>query len=713
MPNSSDNSNSPEKLDLTSLDVAAERRQQLRESLQEFCPEVFRDGGLVDFEALRRSLGDWVEPVRERFGLFWPGKAEAMRTIQAPSVATLRPMRDESVNFDATENMIIEGDNLEVLKLLQKSYYNKIKMIYIDPPYNTGKEFIYPDNFQEGLEEYLRYTGQTDEGGKKNQANTEREGRFHSKWLSMMYPRLYLARNLLREDGVIFVSIGADEESNLTLMMNEIFGEENFIEKIVWNKRIPKNDKGFGNIHEYILLYAKNSQSNHIFKGPKEGLDDIYYLVEECKRKNIEIKDAEIRLRQLYDKKGFDRGITLYNNLDRDFNIWGKINLSWPNGLTEGPRYKIRHPATGIPVTIPDRGWRWKEETFQDMLNGEVVKLHDDTYMQGQIWFGKDERTQPSYVRYLNDVQNILMKSIISLKSDGGIEVETLVGKNVFPYPKSKYLVAHCIQSITEHNTHDIILDFFTGSGTTAHAVLDLNNQDEGNRKFILVQLPEHTPADSAARKAGYPTIAHITRERVQRVINKLDQEDNDIGRPDQGLLLDKGKSSQDEAKQPQDRGFRSYHLATSNFKVWEGETLAYKMREAKEREEETGQPDVAVQALEEQLKLISDHVLAGRNKEDMLAELLLKIGYPLTSPVEHLQMGGNEVLAIDDRMILFCLDEAISLACVEEMAALRPSQIICLDKGFQGNDQLKVNAVQTVRAYNRNEEADIQFKTV
>lgn len=685
----------PEKLPLTSLNIAAERREQLKTAF----PEVFRDGDRIDFEALRRSLGDWVEPLRERFGLSWPGKAEAMRVIQSPSVGALLPQREESVRFDETENLIIEGDNLEVLKLLQKSYYNKIKMIYIDPPYNTGKEFIYPDNYQEGLEEYLRYSGQVDAEGRKYSANSEREGRYHSKWLSMMYPRLYLARNLLTDDGVIFVSIDDNEEPRLRMVMDEIFGEENFVAQFVWSAG-RKNDAKLVSIsHEYILSYAKDqmllNENNTVWRQKKKGLDDIYDFFRDSKKKyENDYEKMTQALRRWYKDIPASHPAKAhkhYNNVD-DKGIYFAADISWPGG--GGPKYTVLHPKTQKPVTIPSRGW----------MTNDPEKM-ERWIKEGRVHFGDDESSVPCIKAYLQDKEFQVPYSVFYQDGRSATKrLRSLLDDDVFEHPKDETVLLELIQFTS--NDNDIILDFFAGSGTTAHAVLDLNKQDNGNRKFILVQLPEPTES------AQYPTIAEITRERVRRVIQKMDAEDEAVAqKASQGSLLEGDAPT---ATAPALRGFRSYKLSTSNFKVWDGETLAAKARIAKEEAEARGEETSSVPSLiHEQLSLLADHVLKGRNKEDMLAELLLKTGWPLTEPVERLTMGGNEVFAIQGRMVLFCLDDAISLACIEEMASTRPLQIICLDKGFQGNDQLKVNAVQTVKAYNRNEETDIVFRTV
>ena len=478
----------------------------------------------VDFDQLRQELSESiVEGPQERYHLNWPGKREALLTANAPIAKTLRPCREESVDFDATQNLFIEGDNLEALKLLQETYLGKVKIIYIDPPYNTGSDLIYEDSFATDLDSYFLESNQKDDQGNRLVANTDSNGRFHSDWLNMIYPRLRLSRPLLREDGFIFISIGNDEVASLRKICDEIFGKQNFIECISWNKRIPKNDKGVGNIHEFILIYAKDATVAHELVMRKDGLEDIYELTEKLKKSKTPIPAAEKEIKKLYKKQGYDRGITLYNSLDDNYKLWGKINMSWPNANTFGPRYEVPHPITRSPVAIPDRGWRWKKETFWDAakLNKEgeyesIVRLHDGSVMCGRIWFARDEKTQPSSITYLDDVNTFLLRSILSLKSDGGIEVENMFeGKSYFSYPKPTSLLRVLVSSLKLENG-DIVLDYFAGSSTTAHAVMQVNAEDGVNRRFIMVQLDEPCDEDTQAYKAGFRNIADISKERSE-----------------------------------------------------------------------------------------------------------------------------------------------------------------------------------------------------
>ena len=334
----------------------------------------------IDFDMLKQELSSVVvEGPEERYQFTWPDKKKSILLANAPISATLRPCREESVDFDTTENLYIEGDNLDVLKLLQETYLGKIKMIYIDPPYNTGSDFVYEDDFAESTEEYLANSGQFDAEGNRLFENTESNGRFHTDWLNMIYPRLRIAKDLLSDDGVIFISIDGCESDNLKKICDEIFGESNFIDCITWNTRIPKNDnKGLGNIHQYIVVYAKNKDKNRQFIMQKDGLDEVFEFIDNLRKKGIPIPQAELELKKFYNKKGYDRGITLYNSLDDHYRPWGKINMSWPNSDTFGPKYDVLHPITKKPTKKPDRGWRWNKETFDGHLDYEhTIRRYD------------------------------------------------------------------------------------------------------------------------------------------------------------------------------------------------------------------------------------------------------------------------------------------------------------------------------------------------
>ena len=616
----------PEKLDLRSHDLAEDKRQEL---LRLF-PEIRTEGGKIDFERLKRVLGETVDVGKERYGLTWPGKADCFKTIQAPSLGTLRPCREESVDFDTTENLIIEGDNLEVLKLLQKSYLGKVKMIYIDPPYNTGKDFIYPDNYSESLLTYLEYTGQVDAEGKKFSTNTEADGRFHSKWLNMMYSRLFLARNMMREDGVIFVSIDDREVQNLRFLMSDVFGEENFVACCAWQKRYSRENRGaIGDAHEYIVVYARQPE---LFQ-EQRGL----------------ISPTEEQMR-------------VYKNPNDDpKGRWRSVPMT-AQGYRPNQMYEIEAPS-GAKHRPPD-GRCWS------MTEPEYLRLK----AAGRVYFGKEGASQPGIIRYLTEVEGLVPwtwwpSNEVGHTDEARKEIQEIFGsQTVYETPKPTRLLRRMLEIATRPD--DLVLDFFAGSGTTGHAVLDANEDDRGERRFVLVQLPE------ATGREDYPTIADIAKERVRRVIKKLNAEDS-------------GKLDLDSSEKP-DRGFRVYKLAESNFNPWNAEVP-----------HETP-------ALEKQLELHIDHIRPGLTAEDLLYEILLKSGYPLTTPVETIQLAGKGVHSVAGGALLVCLERELSLELIRAMAERKPSRVVCLDEGFAGNDQLKANAVQIFKT-----KGVTSFKTV
>jgi len=564
------------------------------------------------------------------------------------------------VDFDTTKNLFIEGDNLDALKLLQETYLGKVKLIYIDPPYNTGSDFIYDDDFAEDTESYLVRSNQRDEEGNRMVANTSANGRFHSDWLTMMYSRVKLARNLLRDDGAIFISIANDEFSNLKKICDEVFGESNFVECITWNKRIPKNDKGVGNIHDFVLVYVKDSNFPHQFFMAKEGLEDISELFASLKKKKMPLADAEQEVRKLYKKQGYDRGITLYNSLDQTYRLWGKINMSWPNAETFGPRYEVLHPTTGRPVKIPERGWRWKVATFDEAalrVDGKyqsVTKLADGSIRCGRVWFAEDERQQPSTITYLDEVNSFLLRSILSFKSDGGMEVEDLfAGKNFFSYPKPTSLIQALLGSKKCDNA-DIIMDFFAGSGTSAHAVLQLNAEDLIGRRFIAVQLPDLLDANSEAGKAGFKSIADVAKERIRRAGAKI-------------------KAENTTTSPNLDIGFRVLKIDTSNMK-----DVYYAPDEVKQG----------------QLEMLTDNIKEDRTPEDLLFQVLVDWGVDLALPITQETIAKKKVFFVDGNALAACFDPNITEELVKELAKKKPLRAVFRDSSY-GSDSVKINVEQ------------------
>ncbi len=512
--------------------------------LKKHFPNCFdRDGNFIQERMLEFVKENEIELSKESYSLNWLGKSYSRILANLPPKTLIYEDKEHNLQeqHKDSKNLLIKGDNLEVLKHLVNGYSEKIKMIYIDPPYNTGKDgFAYHDDRKFTKEQLSELASIDLDEAERILAYTGSEESSHSAWLTFMYPRLYVARELLREDGVIFISIDENELNQLKFICDEVFGERNFIENIVWNKRIPKNDKGIGNIHEYILVYAKTNEIKKEFLMRKEGIEDVYEYVEKLKKSNISIPEAEKSLKKFYKSNGYDRGITLYSSLNEEFRLWGKINMSWPNADTFGPTYEVLHPITKKPVKIPDRGWRWKEDSFDEAAkrqNGKYLEmnvLHDGSVVCGRIWFAKDENTQPSSIKYLDEVEEFLLRSIISTKSDGGVEVERLFdNKGYFSYPKPTTL-STTLFGAYESSDNDIYLDFFVGSGTTAHAIYKLNIEDGVQRNFICVQLDEKTDPKKEAYKAGYHSIFDITKARIlnagQTIKIEFSEYEGDLG---------------------------------------------------------------------------------------------------------------------------------------------------------------------------------------
>lgn len=473
-----------------STNISKQKREDLLAKIGELRTYVARSQDDENKGNLLTYLSELEKEIRSRkYGLVFEEHHESIDEILATHTPVLTEDTDLFIANGSQLNFLIEGDNLAALHLLQKTHKGAIQVIYIDPPYNTLKEgFTYSDTRVDS-----------------------NDGFRHSKWLSFMNQRLSIAKKLLTQEGVIFISVDENEFAQIKMLCDSVFGETCFIECLIWNKRVPKNDKGIGNIHEYILLYANNADYKYKFMMPKDGLDEINALMTECKKKKLSIQETERLLKSLYKKKVYDRAITLYNTVDEDYRIWGKINMSWPNGNTFGPRYDVIHPATKKPVRVPDRGWRWSEDTFNSVVDYDNVQTrYDGSYMCGGIWFSKDENMQPSSIKYLDEVDRMLLRSIISLKSDGSIELEKYFDKkSVFPYPKPIALMELLIDSIIYDKPESTILDFFAGSGTTAQAVMRLNSEQKSKHRFIICTNNENNICQE------------ITYERLKRSIEK------------------------------------------------------------------------------------------------------------------------------------------------------------------------------------------------
>jgi adenine-specific DNA-methyltransferase len=616
-----------------SLDIAREKREELESFLRTAFPEAVAEDR-IDYDQLKRALGAAVEPDRERFGLNWPGRADCMKVIQAPSTGTLKPEREKSFNWQETENLVIDGDNLEVLKLLQKSYFGRVKLIYIDPPYNTGGEFIYPDKYAENLDTYLHYTGQIDSDRRKFSTNSDTSGRYHSRWLNMMYPRLYLAKNLLADDGSIFVSIDSHEVHHLRCVLDQIFGEENYRTTISWQKRYTRsnNTVDFTEVVEYILVYSR-SPTFSVNLLPRT-------------------EDADAR----------------YTNPDNDARgVWKGASFLNPATPQERPNlaYPLKNPNTG-QVTHPTRSaWRRSKDAFEQLS------------AEGKLYWGPDGTAPvPSIKMFLSEARgltptNFWEHEYAGHTDEGTRDLDKLLPGRVFNNPKPVRLIQRVIEHVCDADS--LILDFFAGSGVTAEAVIRSNVETQSRRKFILVQLPEPCEDKAQATALGFETIADITRARVRAVIGEL------AGRTDTAGV---------------DLGYRAYRLDRSNFKEWNGAG--------------DGADDI-----EQRLDLHADHLDPKSTEEDILFELLLKDGFSPSAKVEVLSLAGKKVFAVANRALLVCLDKALTQEVLDAMADLEPGRVTCLDAGFQGNDQLKANAVQTFQARARSRETAIEFRTV
>ena len=622
----------------------------------------------INFEMLKQMLSPDVVDGDECYEFTWVGKKASIVEANKPIRKTLRPCPEESKDWDTTENLYIEGDNLEVLKLLQEAYLGKVKVIYIDPPYNTGNDFIYADDFMRSQEEENEQMGMYDEDENRLFKNTDTNGRFHSDWCSMMYSRLMLARNLLADDGAVFISIDNCEFEDLTQICNEVFGSTNFVDCITWNTRVPKNDnKGLGNIHQYILVYVKDSAYNRQFTMQKDGIDDVYDFCEKMKAKHIPIPEAEEELKKFYKRKNYDRGITLYNSLDENYQPWGKINMSWPNSDTFGPTYDVLHPATHLPTKKPDRGWRWNKETFERHLDYDhIIKRYDGSYICGDIWFAKDESTQPSSIKYLRDVGKMLLRTIISLKSDGGVELEEIFGgKSIFSNPKPTSLLKLLCNSIDEKD--GLFMDFFSGSATTAHAVMQLNAEDGGHRKFIMVQLPEPCDEKSEAYKAGYKNICEVGKERIRRAGERI-KEENPL------------------TTQDLDIGFRVLKLDDTN------------MKDVYYAADEYDQQNLA--------DMISN-IKEDRTDLDLLFGCLLDWGLPLSLPYTSEQIDGCTIHTYNDGDLIACFEPNIPESVVKEIAKRKPLRAVFRDSSF-ASSPAKINVFEIFKLYMPEDADDI-----
>lgn len=617
-----------EKMDGMSMDLIGENVEQLKKLFPEAVTE-----GKIDFEVLKALLGSEVEQRQEYYKFTWNGKEAARAHARTRSMGTLRPCVEESSGKDGTpgkfdsENLYIEGDNLEVLKVLQGPYHKRVKMIYIDPPYNTGHDFVYPDNFKDSIGNYKVLTGQTDDEGKSTRANPETSGRYHTDWLNMMYPRLILARNLLTDDGVIFISIDDCEMASLRKLCDNVFGEENFIDNIIWKKRYGggAKEKYLVSLHEYALMYCKNIDNISEFFIPlSQESADTYYSK----------KDEKYSIRGGYRTHPLEAGKAMD----------ARPNLIYPI------------PAPDGTMIMPKRQWLWgKERAYEALKNNEleILKGNNGEWIVSSKQYLKDENGNIRPGKMFSIVEDIYTQH-------GTNEIISILGNaKIFSYPKPSALIKRFLQLGSDS---DIVLDFFSGAASTAHAVMQLNAENGGNRKFIMVQLPEPCEEGTEAAKAGYKNICEIGKERIRRAAKKI-------------------RAENPLACQNQDMGFKVFKLDTSNLVPW----------------------NPNADELRENLLAAVDNVLADRSTQDLLYEVMLKCNLPLTLPIDEHKFGDNMVYVVGMGALAICLDTRIPQTIAEEIVKLRdeyapivPMQVVFRDNSF--DDISKTNALQILK---------------
>jgi adenine-specific DNA-methyltransferase len=652
-----------------SADIVAGNIAQLKALFPELITESADGTAVVNVDILKQLVGDkTVTDVEEKYGLNWHGKRRARQLALTPSTGTLRPCPEDSVDWDTTQNLMIEGDNLEVLKLLQKSYDGEAKLIYIDPPYNTGKDFVYPDNFQDSIKNYLELTGQA-EGGQRLSSNTESSGRFHTDWLNMMYPRLKLAQKLLKRDGAIFVSCDEGEQARLRLAMDEIFGEENFVADMVWAAGRKNDSRLISVSHEYIVCYARDkgylTEQKIEWRQRKKGLEDIYSQYEKLKREHgTDYAAMTAGLKKWYKELADShpaKSHKHYSQIDQR-GVYFPADISWPGG--GGPKYEVLHPTSKRPVKIPARGWITPDpEKMQSWI------------ADNRVHFGEDETSVPCLKSYLKDQEFQAPYSVFYQDGRAATKrLRELMGGDCFDFPKDETVLQELIGMMTSGN--DLIMDFFAGSGTTAHAVMAQNAIDTSNRRYILVQLPEPLdPANSDQKAAadycealGKPrNIAELTKERLRRAAAKVKSE----------FPTWNG-----------DTGFRVFKLDSSNIRAWEPK-----------------RDDLATSLFD-----ATEHLKSDRTEQDILFELLLKLGLDLTVPMETRNIAGKTVYSIGAGVLMVCLADKIASAEVEalstgivswhaELAPVGDTQLVFRDSAF-ADDAAKANCTAILQQH-------------
>jgi len=628
-----------DKLKLQTHNIVDENIKKIAELFPNCLTERLDENGkpevAIDFDMLRQELSkDIVEGPEERYQFTWPDKRNAIRLANAPTTDTLRPCREESVDFDNTQNLYIEGDNLEVLKLLRENYLGKVKMIYIDPPYNTGNDFVYNDDFAQTAGDYVHNSGQEDEEGNRLVANTESNGRFHTDWLNMIYPRLKVAKDLLSEDGVIFISIDEHESHNLRKICDEVFGIGNFIAQIVWEKRYTRsnNSKRFTTLTEPLLCYVKNSTN-----------------VTDIKEKRNEKADS------------------IYTNPDNDpRGVWTSVSYVNPATKDQRPNlsYSLYNPITNKEVIHPTNAWKYEKATYEQHVK------------ENKLYWGKNgENSYPRLKKFLFEMEGGMVPVDLWSYEDSGStdmaskELENLLGRKIFDFPKPKELIMRILSLIinAKQDTDFFVLDFFSGSATTAHAVMQLNADDGGNRKFIMVQLPEATDEKSEAYKAGYKNICEIGKERIRRAGKKIVEEQN----AKQADLFSGEKKNLDI-------GFRVLKLDSSNM-----QDVYYSPEQFNEN------------------LLFEDNIKPDRTDEDLLFQAMIELGIELSAKIEQREIAGKTVWSVADNYLMACFDKDVNETTITEIARQHPYYFVLRDSSL-ATDNVADNFEQIWEEYSK-----------
>jgi adenine-specific DNA-methyltransferase len=629
-------------------DLAKEKIKKLKAIF----PDIFEEGK-IDFSKLKQDLGEYVDDEKERYNFSWNGKGRALRLSQTPSAGTLRPCPEESKNWGSTKNLYIEGDNLEVLKLLQKSYHGKVKMIYIDPPYNTGNDFVYPDNFTDSIENYKEITGQVNDEGHAVSTNSEANGRYHTDWLNMMYPRLRLARNLLTDDGVIFISIDDNEAASMKKICDEVFGEQNYIGIYIKQSKVGggSDTKFIVKEHEYCVVYAKDINFT----------SEMYISHDEDYIKRYKEEDANGR-------------------------------FFWDTFARPGLKHPIHYDIVAPDGTIMNYGWIHGKERYEQELKEGLVRIVPKS---GDGW-------SVQFKQYLN----LSGKKPRSMTMDFGGSIEgksdidsLFESEKLFSYPKSVKYLKTLFDTIKDNNA--VVLDFFSGSATTAHAAMQLNAEDGGSRRFIMVQLPEPCPKDSEAAKAGYKNICEIGKERIRRAGEKIKTE---VEEQNTQLKLD------EVPKKVPDIGFQVFKLDSSNLKKWNTEAgMTADFVDGSE------QLNFSAEKLAHDLQAAVENYIPGRTEQDVVYEILLKMGFDLTWPVEEKVVAGKKVYVVALGALMLCLENDITPDVARGMAELHKQlapetwKVVFRDNGF-ASDSDKVNVHEILKSAGLEEDA---FTTV